>query len=46
LEHQFLEIWPGLPDEILSNKKNPIWVDFWGPWYGTCWIILCPLGMY
>jgi hypothetical protein len=28
LEHQFLEIWPGLPDEILSNKKNPIWVDF------------------
>jgi hypothetical protein len=21
LEHQFLEIWPGLPDGILSNQK-------------------------
>jgi hypothetical protein len=27
---------PELPDGIISNQKNPIWVNFGGPGTGKC----------
>jgi hypothetical protein len=34
-----------MPDGISFKPKIPIWVNFRGPWNGTCYIIL-PFGIY
>jgi hypothetical protein len=36
---------PGLPNGIF-DPKIPIWIYFGGPWNGTCWHFLWPLGTF